>query len=88
MSANLTEVAAAIARHLPERRMVDPDEWAADLAADLYHGGLLATGPARKPQPLSVQERTTAVLQCRLEWGTAEKITADLDAAGLLRTEG
>lgn len=54
-------------------------------ARTLSNSGLLAGGWA-KPQPgVGFREQAVNVLQCQQEWRTAEKIAAELDAAGLLK---
>jgi hypothetical protein len=87
MSPNMAKVADIIARHLPESRLFDTADRAESIACDLHDGGLLPFGPHRPPQPLPVQERAAAVLQCRLEWGPAERIAVELAEAGLLRAD-
>lgn len=92
MDPNMAKVAAIIEPHVNHTRIhavrgVSRTDVALSLADDLHHGGLLAFGPQRPPQRIPVQERAAAVLQCRLDWGPAERIAADLAKAGLLRVE-
>lgn len=86
-AADLSAVAAVIAPHLDNSRLLPRAARAAACAQDLHDSGLLTDGPHRKPQRLPVAERAAAVLQCRMSWPTAERIAAELDAAGLLRKE-
>lgn len=53
-------------------------------AADLCYSGLLACHPGTLSDAVPVQEQVVNVLQCRLPWKVAERIAADLAAAGLL----
>lgn len=52
-------------------------------AEDLARVGLLAGG--NSPSVVTIVEQAAAVLQCRMDWPTAERITAELAAAGLLK---
>jgi hypothetical protein len=52
-------------------------------AEDLARAGLLAGG--NSPSVVTIVEQVAAVLQCRMDWPTAERIAAELAAAGLLK---
>jgi hypothetical protein len=51
-------------------------------ADDLHRAGLLCGG--RPSGNVPVREQAVNILQCRMNWPDAERITADLAAAGLL----
>jgi hypothetical protein len=51
-------------------------------ADDLHRAGLLYGG--RPSGTVPVREQAVNILQCRQSWPDAERITADLSAAGLL----
>ncbi len=53
-------------------------------ARDLHTYGLLRGGVPTGDAKLSVQERAVNILQCRQSQPVAERIVADLEAAGLL----
>jgi len=52
-------------------------------AQDLARAGLLVGGD--NTSTVTIRAQAEAVLQCRQGWKTAEKIAAELDAAGLLK---
>ncbi|WP_433460660.1 hypothetical protein [Micromonospora sp. CA-248212] len=55
-------------------------------AQDLARAGLLVGG--HSTSTVTIRAQAEAVLQCRQDWPTAEKIAAELDAAGLLKGAG
>lgn len=53
-------------------------------ADDLAESGLLAGQQPRVSPSVPVRQAAANVLQCRTSWDLADKIAAELDAAGLL----
>jgi hypothetical protein len=81
----VTRAAELIEPHIDgKRRRADR---AHDAAQDLADAGLLAGGQTQTASRSPVRDQAAAVLQCRLSWGPAEAIAAELESAGLLRAD-
>ncbi|MGS2615136.1 hypothetical protein ACVCAH_11515 [Micromonospora sp. LZ34] len=77
----LTRAADIIESHITSR--FKRRQLAEGNARDLAGAGLLTGGHSRSSNTIRAQ--VEAILQCRQDWVAAERIAAELDAAGLLK---